>query len=258
MTAPQDARDSSQEGLREREFDEKASSSLAPDNDQSGALSPKDSNRDHVARLTDDLELLRTERLVSNREHELEKMHSSRHRRPDAEDTFNVREEETIVAKKPEESSFLNKIWVKLKKFPRFIRYFLYMLPVAVILLIPILLSIYVFDEGKAPVGGPGGVYLRWFGIWLETMWLSLWAARVCSDSHVSCFPYTHRIALITDTCDCSSRLSLLSFHTFSRWSPVCWDPPMPRTGKILAINLSYQQLYFSGCSLFLSPFFPL
>ena len=171
--APPNHRDGSQDG--QRDVDEK----------QTTAASPRvSSSREQATRLQDGLELLRTERLVSNREHELNRL-NSRRRHPEPEDTFSVRDEKE-VPKRSEGASFLNKIWVKLKEFPRLLRYFLYMLPVGVVLLIPILLGVYVFDEGTAVIGGTGGVYLLWFGIWLETMWLSLWAARVCSPKQLS------------------------------------------------------------------------
>lgn len=49
----------------------------------------------------------------------------------------------------------------------------------AAVLLTPILLDVYALKEGESPVGGPGGLQLLWFGIWLEILWCSLWAARV-------------------------------------------------------------------------------
>lgn len=33
--------------------------------------------------------------------------------------------------------------------------------------------------KGDNPVGGPGGLQLLWFGIWLEIVWCSLWASRI-------------------------------------------------------------------------------
>ena len=67
----------------------------------------------------------------------------------------------------------------RVKKFPRFIRYFTYLTPVAILLLIPILLDIYAYHYESEPIGGNGGVQLLWFGIWLEVVWLTLWAARL-------------------------------------------------------------------------------
>lgn len=52
-------------------------------------------------------------------------------------------------------------------------------IPVAVVLLTPILLDVYALTGSDNPVGGPGGLQLLWFGIWLEILWCSLWASRI-------------------------------------------------------------------------------
>ncbi len=54
------------------------------------------------------------------------------------------------------------------------VRYFMYIMPVFLLLLVPVLLGLLVFEEATV-----GDVRLLWFAIWLEIVWLSLWAARV-------------------------------------------------------------------------------
>ncbi len=54
------------------------------------------------------------------------------------------------------------------------VRYFTYIVPVVAVLLIPLLLCELVFPKASV-----GGVSLTWFSIWLEIIWLSLWAGRV-------------------------------------------------------------------------------
>lgn len=46
-------------------------------------------------------------------------------------------------------------------------------------LLTPSFIDIYALTSGDNPVGGPGGLQLLWFGIWLEIVWCSLWASRI-------------------------------------------------------------------------------
>ncbi|KAK7741015.1 hypothetical protein SLS53_005079 [Cytospora paraplurivora] len=156
-------------------------------------LSRMDS-REKSNRLQDDLELARIERQVSNEER-LEKENASRagrrsvsHNRHDRhhpmaepEDAFHTLTEPDPlpVAKSEPEPTFLANLFKKLRKFPRVARYFLYAIPIAIILLTPILLDLYAFPDTDNPVGGPGGVKLVWFGIWLEIVWCSLWASRV-------------------------------------------------------------------------------
>jgi hypothetical protein len=54
------------------------------------------------------------------------------------------------------------------------IRYFTYIVPVALIILIPTLLGAFLFKEKTV-----GDVFMTWFCVWLMVVWLSLWAGRV-------------------------------------------------------------------------------
>lgn len=147
-------------------------------------LSPSGQRAD-ASRLDDDLELLRAERFISNQEQmELDRNRSTRHRaNTQVEDTFNPPvQTETKPIKRRDEDAALYKFWMFLKKFPRFIRYFVYLFPGAALLLTPILIGIYAVDQEANPVGGLGGTYLMWFGIWLEIIWASLWVSRMITS----------------------------------------------------------------------------
>jgi small-conductance mechanosensitive channel len=138
-------------------------------------------NREAAHRLCDDLELLRIERLVSQKENQshLSRRSGSRARTTrEPEDTFNTTGVHPVILT-PYKSTFLTRLWTRISRFPRVYRYVAYATPAALILLIPILLDIYAYDYQSKPVGGPHGVQLLWFGIWLEIVWLTLWAARL-------------------------------------------------------------------------------
>lgn len=138
-----------------------------------------------MTQLNDDLELLRAEQLISNQEHELELQRSrsrGRPHNPDPEDAFNQDIGSHGMEKKRNEDAALYKVWTFLKKFPRFIRYIAYMLPVALLLLLPIMLGAFAVDSRSHAVGGNGGVDLMWFGIWLEIVWCSLWVSRMITN----------------------------------------------------------------------------
>lgn len=151
--------------------------------------------RAESSRLNDDLELLRVERAVSNQHSDI---HRSRSRRrsttsdafaddqlgaPDQEDAFNQTTfKDAAKAKREQSNACLYKFWMYLKKFPRIFRYLLYMIPGASLLLIPVLLGALAIDQEANPVGGAGGVYLMWFGIWLEIVWCSLWVSRMITS----------------------------------------------------------------------------
>ncbi|KAL9126002.1 MAG: hypothetical protein Q9175_007990 [Cornicularia normoerica] len=58
------------------------------------------------------------------------------------------------------------------------IRYFMYIVPLVLIVLIPLLLGGLVFKRATV-----GGVRLLWFCVWLEIIWLTLWGARIVAKS---------------------------------------------------------------------------
>ncbi|KAI1462385.1 hypothetical protein F4805DRAFT_410418 [Annulohypoxylon moriforme] len=147
-----------------------------------GSLSRTES-REQNTRFMDDLTVVQAERNISQQESaELRRAHSKArsHEPPVKEDVFNQpAQAPTIVGLAPEPPTQVNKAIRRIKKLPRIVRYFLYSLPVTIILLIPVLLGGLLPQESQAVIGGPGGVQLMWFGIWLEVIWLSLWAARI-------------------------------------------------------------------------------
>lgn len=148
------------------------------------AMSPIGGQRAEANRLEDDLELLRAERFISHQEHQEERnrSHPRRHN-TELEDTFNPGAPvDQKPVKRRDEDAALYKFWLFLRKFPRFIRYFVYLIPGACLLLIPVMLGLFAIDEETHPVGGEGGPYLMWFGIWLEIVWGSLWVSRMITS----------------------------------------------------------------------------
>ncbi|KAL7925594.1 Mechanosensitive ion channel domain-containing protein [Trichoderma austrokoningii] len=159
------------------------SNTLAPLQDETDGVSPI-SQRAEANRLNDDLELLRAERMVSNQEHDLASSSRMkvRHHSPEPADAFNQPAPEPVLEKKKNTNAALYKLWLFISKFPRFFRYIIYLIPGAALLLAPVLLGTYRFNGVKDAVGGVGGVYLMWFGIWLEIVWCSLWVTRMITN----------------------------------------------------------------------------
>ncbi|KAI1178481.1 hypothetical protein F4777DRAFT_97548 [Nemania sp. FL0916] len=146
-------------------------------------LSPTES-RDEATRLVDDLTLLQVERAVSSEEGMSRTYSRSRTNEEEKEDVFNQPVKNPTIGGPPQEPpNRLRQVFTLVKNLPRFIRYFLYCLPVTAILLIPIFLGIFLDRGSQAVIGGAGGVELLWFGIWLEVVWLSLWAARIVTSA---------------------------------------------------------------------------
>ncbi|EAQ90533.1 hypothetical protein CHGG_02468 [Chaetomium globosum CBS 148.51] len=167
------------------ETDDVIKSKVDPDHlaPETAPLSPRDS-REAANRLHDDLELLRAERVVSTQERDSNRPRSkTRSHREGVEDAFNTTTAPTVVAAPvAAKATWLTKLWRWLKKFPRVLRYILYAIPPAIIILVPVFLDLFAYDRKGDPVGGPGGVQLLWFGIWLEVLWLTLWAARIATS----------------------------------------------------------------------------
>lgn len=162
-------------------------------------LSSQSQTREQAHRLDDDLALLKIERQISRiaEEEELAQtktgdttgdgMYRSRSRRRDEHvDEFDVAtnpvHEQTAVYKPPEHpTSRFARFVKKVHGSNWLIRYVTYITPVTLVLLIPLLLGAFVFT--KATVGG---VELLWFMIWLEIVWLTLWAGRILAK----CLPW--------------------------------------------------------------------
>lgn len=179
-------------GFHEELIDEKKYS--APSLDTSNTLAPQDthesknsnvlmspsSQRADVNRLNDDLELLRIERQVSKDE-ELANHARQRAHNAEPEDAFNQPTHAETMRRdaKKDPNAKLLKFWRFLKKFPRSVRYVLYLIPGAALLLIPVLLGALAFNTDDRAVGG---VKIMWFGIWLEIVWCTLWASRMITS----------------------------------------------------------------------------
>lgn len=66
-------------------------------------------------------------------------------------------------------------LFTRLQQSHWLVRFFLYLFPVATLLAIPLLVGKFSTRGQETTVGG---VSLFWFGVWLEVVWGTLWAAR--------------------------------------------------------------------------------
>jgi hypothetical protein len=141
--------------------------------------------REQESRLEDDLTMLQIERQISHQE-ELNRESSAtrsvqrtRTRREDPIDEFdqatNPLHEKTALYKPPENpSTSLSRFFKKVHSSIWLVRYFVYITPLVLVILIPLLLGALLFKNAIV-----GDVKLVWFCIWLEIVWLTLWAGRV-------------------------------------------------------------------------------
>ncbi|KAL2070946.1 hypothetical protein VTL71DRAFT_13972 [Oculimacula yallundae] len=156
-------------------------------------LSPSQ-QKEQSRRLDDDLEMLRAERVVSNAEHtnadsigRTKSMARSRSRTAvEPEDDFDIGttpiHEKTKIYKPPKHpTTKIAKVFKRIHNSIFLVRWFFYIAPVTILLLIPTLLGLLVFKDATV-----GDAYLFWFGIWLEIVWLTLWLGRIIAK----CLPY--------------------------------------------------------------------
>ncbi|KAL9085779.1 MAG: hypothetical protein Q9165_007411 [Trypethelium subeluteriae] len=146
-------------------------------------------SREEAHRLDDELAMLQVERQISQpvdseqigriasgtRERS---MRRSRSRRDDTVDDFDIAtnplHEKAAIYKPPEHpTTNIAKIFKKIHQSSFIVRWFFYITPVVLIILIPLLLGTFLFKNASV-----GGVELMWFSIWLEIVWLTLWAGR--------------------------------------------------------------------------------
>jgi hypothetical protein len=155
--------------------------------DDSPPMNTPSARREQSTRLEDDLLLLQAERVASRStqgehgEGDRNSISRSRSRRSEAVDEFdeatNPLHEKAAVYKPPENPNTKLSAFVKKVHQSSFIvRYLTYILPVVLLLLIPLLVGALKFTDASV-----GGVELMWFAIWLEIVWLTLWAGRVSS-----------------------------------------------------------------------------
>ena len=154
------------------------------DDDVPPPMSTPSARREQATRLEDDLLLLQAERVVSrstqnDTEGDRHLVNQTRSRRSEAVDEFdeatNPLHEKAAVYTPPESpNTKLSAFVKKLHQSSFIVRYLTYILPLVLLLLIPLLVGALKFTDTSV-----GGVELMWFAIWLEIVWLTLWAARV-------------------------------------------------------------------------------
>lgn len=143
--------------------------------------------REHATRLEDDLAVMEAERVASSSLHDHDEdkgshglsLKRSRSQRSELVDEFDVATNplhEKAAAYKPPEnpSTSFAKFFIKVHNSSFIVRYFTYIVPVVLILLIPLLVGGLAYPDANV-----GGVQLLWFSVWLEIVWLTLWAGRV-------------------------------------------------------------------------------
>ncbi|KAF2030003.1 hypothetical protein EK21DRAFT_66391 [Setomelanomma holmii] len=157
-----------------------------------GSIQSPSQTREQASRLNDDLTVLQieqglSEKVALQRGASLNRsMSRVRSRREDLVDEFdaatNPLHEQAARYKPPENpTTSFSKFFKKVHNSSWLVRYFTYITPVVLLILIPLLVGALAFKNASV-----GGVKLVWFSIWLMIVWLTLWLGRVIAK----CLPW--------------------------------------------------------------------
>ena len=190
-----------------------------PDQYLSEKRSPSQA-REQDTKLEDDLAMLHAERVISRSiSHDPDELHRSssvrRSRsRPEPVDQFDVNtnpiHQKASTFRPPENpTSRVAKTFKKIHESSFLVRYFCYIVPIVAVILIPLLLGGLVYKRATV-----GGVRLLWFCVWLEIVWLTLWAGRILAK----CLPWP--VGMISSTITNNSK----------KWRDMCKQLELPAT----------------------------
>lgn len=184
--------DSDDEGTLSNEYDrsERSTTNDTQAHNFLGGRTSQSHTREQEQRLEDDLAMLEAERKVSISQSQQApsamsksmSFHRSRSR-PEPVDQFDVNtnpiHEKASTFRPPEhpDGSF-GRMFKRIHDSHWLIRYFMYIMPLVLIILIPLLMGGLVFKRATV-----GGVRLLWFTVWLEIIWLTLWGARIVAKA---------------------------------------------------------------------------
>ncbi|PGH16164.1 hypothetical protein AJ79_01931 [Helicocarpus griseus UAMH5409] len=160
---------------------------VAVEQDSHAAARPSPSQtREMAHRLDDELAMMEAERVVSidekagpQNDKSSMSLSRTRSRRSEPVDEFeaatNPLHEQAAIYNPPENpSTNLAKFFKRVHESSFLVRYFTYITPLVLILLIPLLVGLLAYPDAHV-----GGVRLLWFSVWLEIVWLTLWAGRI-------------------------------------------------------------------------------
>jgi hypothetical protein len=152
-----------------------------------GSVQSPSQTREQASRLNDDLTVLHIEQGIASASNDVPQRGDSinrsmtrvRSRREDLVDDFdaatNPLHEQAAKYKPPANpTTKFSKFFKKVHNSSWLVRYFTYITPVVLLLLIPLLVGALAFKNADV-----GNVKLVWFSIWLEIVWLTLWLGRV-------------------------------------------------------------------------------
>ena len=119
----------------------------------------------------------------------------------------------------------MGRLYDKILNFSVVTRYFVYVLPLALLIAVPI-----VIGATAAKTARIGGVRIVWFFTWVEIVWLSIWVSKLAALSLPSVFQFlcgivssgTRKYALVLKSLEIPLSLSGWALASMATFIPVC------------------------------------
>ncbi|KAL8687688.1 MAG: hypothetical protein Q9218_006212 [Villophora microphyllina] len=127
----------------------------------------------------------------------------------------------------------MGKIYEKILKFSIVTRYFLYVLPLALIIAVPI-----IIDATTLKKHSLGGVRIVWFFAWVEIVWLSLWVSKLVAKALPYVFQFlcgivssgTRKYMLVLKALEIPLSLVGWALASFATFIPIMTHNPTQRS----------------------------
>lgn len=118
----------------------------------------------------------------------------------------------------------MGKIYNKILNFSIITRYFVYVLPLALLIAVPIVVGATAAEKSKL-----GGVRVVWIFTWVEIVWLSLWVSKVFAQFLPSVFQFlcgivssgTRKYALVLTSLEIPLSLAGWALASLATFIPV-------------------------------------
>lgn len=118
----------------------------------------------------------------------------------------------------------MGKIYNKVMNFSIITRYFVYVLPLAALIAVPIVIGATVAQRARL-----GGVRIVWLFTWIEVVWLSLWISKIFARSLPSVFQFlcgivssgTRKYALVLKSLEIPLSLAGWALASLATFVPV-------------------------------------
>ena len=122
----------------------------------------------------------------------------------------------------------MGRIYNKILNFSIATRYFLYVLPLAILIAIPIIIG-----ATAAPEASFGHVRIVWIFSWVEIVWLSLWISKLAAKALPAVFQFlcgivssgTRKYALVLQNLEIPLSLAGWALTALATFIPVIRDP---------------------------------